>query len=64
MTTICRRCRAEHWIGIMDDLQDADGIVVLNDGHAQKAAREWWRAELRREEGMTFATTLSRPTVR
>jgi hypothetical protein len=33
------------------DVQDADGIVVLDDGHAQKAAREWWRAKLRREEG-------------
>jgi integrase len=42
---------AEHKIGTSDDLQDADGIAVLDYGQAQKAAREWWRAELRREEG-------------
>jgi hypothetical protein len=32
-------------------LQDADGVAVLDYGHAQKAARAWWRADLRREEG-------------
>jgi integrase len=32
-------------------LQDADGVAVLDYGQAQKAARAWWRAELRREEG-------------
>src|SRR5262249_54581553 len=42
---------AEHKIGITDDLQDADGVAVLDYGQAQKAARAWWRAELRREEG-------------
>jgi integrase len=42
---------AEHRIGSTDDLQDADGIVILDYGQAQKAAREWWRAELRRDEG-------------
>jgi integrase len=42
---------AEHRIGTTDDLQDADGVAVLDYGQAQKAAREWWRAELRREEG-------------
>jgi hypothetical protein len=31
-------------------LQDADGVVILDYGQAQKAARGWWRAELRREE--------------
>src|SRR5215204_907815 len=41
----------EHKIGLSDDLQDADGVAVLDYGEAQKAAREWWRAELRREEG-------------
>ena len=42
---------AEHRIGTTDDLQDADGVAVLDYGQAQKAARAWWRAELRREEG-------------
>jgi integrase len=42
---------AEHRIGTTDDLQDADGVAVLDYGQAQRAARRWWRAELRREEG-------------
>ena len=42
---------AEHKIGTSDDLQDADGVAILDYGQAQRAAREWWRAELRREEG-------------
>jgi integrase len=42
---------AEHRIGSTDDLQDAEGVVILDYGQAQKAAREWWRAEVRREEG-------------
>jgi integrase len=42
---------AEHKIGTSDDLQDADGVAILNYGQAQKAARAWWRVELRREEG-------------
>ena len=42
---------AEHRIGTTDDLQDVDGIAVLDYGQAQKAARDWWRAEARREEG-------------
>jgi integrase len=41
----------EHKIAITDDLQDADGVAVLDFGQAQHAAREWWRAELRRDEG-------------
>jgi integrase len=41
----------EHRIGTSDDLQDADGVAILDYGQAQKAARDWWRAELRREEG-------------
>jgi hypothetical protein len=32
-------------------LQDADGVAVLDYGQAQKAARDWWRAEMRRDEG-------------
>ena len=42
---------AEHRIGTTDDLQDADGVAVLDYGQAQRAARDWWRAEARREEG-------------
>jgi hypothetical protein len=42
---------AEQKIGTSDDLQDADGLAILDYGQAQKAARAWWRAELRREEG-------------
>jgi integrase len=42
---------AEHRIGTSDDFQDADGVAVLDYGQAQRAARQWWRAELRREEG-------------
>src|SRR5262245_27138080 len=42
---------AEHKISTSDDLQDADGVAILDYGQAQKAARTWWRAELRREEG-------------
>jgi integrase len=42
---------AEHRIGPTDDLQDAEGVAILDYGQAQRAAREWWRAEARREEG-------------
>jgi integrase len=42
---------AEHRIGTTDDLRDADGVVILDYGQAQRAARQWWRAERRREEG-------------
>src|SRR6516165_8983176 len=41
----------EHKIATTDDLQDADGVAVLGFGQGQRAAREWWRTELRREEG-------------
>ncbi len=41
----------EHQIGTSDDFQDAEGVAVLDYGQAQRAARDWWRAELRREEG-------------
>jgi integrase len=41
----------EHKIASTDDLQDADGVVVLDFGQGQRVAREWWRTELRREEG-------------
>src|SRR5262249_60711304 len=32
----------EHKIGTSDDLQDADGVAILDYGQAQKAARAWW----------------------
>src|SRR5204863_9814151 len=41
----------EHRIGTTDDFQDADGVAVRDYGQAQKAARAWWRTELRREDG-------------
>jgi integrase len=55
-TWLARRRRdgggyAEHRIGTADDLQEADGVAVLDYGQAQKAARAWWCADLRREEG-------------
>jgi integrase len=42
---------AERRIASTDDLQDADGVAILDYGQAQKVARAWWRAELRRDEG-------------
>jgi integrase len=38
-------------IGVADDLQDADGVVLLSFKQAQDAARTWWRREQRRELG-------------
>jgi integrase len=46
----------EFRLGLADDTQDAEGVSVLDYGQAQKAAREWWRAELRREEGNDMRT--------
>jgi integrase len=47
---------AERKIGTTDDFQDADGVAVLDYGQAQKAARAWWRAEVRREQGHDVRT--------
>src|SRR6516162_6054248 len=41
----------EHKIAPTDDLQDADGQTVFDFSQGQQAARDWWRTELRREEG-------------
>jgi integrase len=41
----------EFRLGLADDTQDPDGVSVLDYAQAQKAARDWWRTELRREEG-------------
>lgn len=38
-------------LGVADDTQDADGVSVLDYAQAQKAARDWWQIERRREEG-------------
>jgi hypothetical protein len=46
----------EHKLGTTDDLQDADGVAVLDFGQGQLAAREWWRTELRRDEGHEIRT--------
>jgi integrase len=43
-------------LGAADDTQDADGASVLDYSQAQHAAREWWRSELRREEGLDSRT--------
>ena len=58
-TWLARRRRAdsgytEHRIGTADDLQDADGVAVLDYAQAQKTARGWWRAEARRRKGTTY----------
>jgi integrase len=55
-TWLARRRQAdgsyiERRIGTTDDLQDADGIAILDYGQAQRAARQWWKSETRREEG-------------
>ncbi len=55
-TWLARRRRneggyTEYRIGLSDDLQAADAVTVLDYGQAQKAAREWWRSERRREDG-------------
>jgi integrase len=41
----------EFRLGLADDTQDADGVSVLDYAQAQRAARDWWRSELRREDG-------------
>ena len=46
-----REATWEHKIATTDDLQDADGVAVLDFSQAQRAAREWWRIEQRREAG-------------
>ncbi len=55
-TWLARRRQAdrsylEGRVGTADDFQDADGLSILDYAQAQRAARAWWRAEQRREEG-------------
>jgi len=42
----------EHALGIADDLQAADGKIVLSFDHAQAAARAWWKAAEREALGI------------
>lgn len=43
-------------LGLADDLQDADGGVVLDFSQAQVAARQWWLNEQRIEQGILVPT--------
>ena len=43
---------AETGLGLSDDLQDADGITVLSFRDAQHLAREWWRRENLKAQGL------------
>src|SRR5262245_25239360 len=54
-------CYAEHKIGTSDDLQDADGVAILDYGQAQKVARAWWRAELRPAASAAARTSYGPP---
>ena len=42
----------EHRLGLANDAQDADGLTVLSYRHAQEAAREWWKGEESRAQGL------------
>jgi integrase len=42
----------EQTFATADDLQDADGVVLLSFKQAQEAARAWWRAEERKDRGL------------
>lgn len=39
-------------VGVADDLQDADGVAIRSFKQAQEAARDWWRAEKRKDLGL------------
>ena len=43
--------RRETTIGPADDVMDADGVSILNHGHAQARARDWLAAQLREAGG-------------
>lgn len=43
-------------LGLADDLQDADGEVVLDFSQAQVASRLWWLNEQRIEQGIVVPT--------
>jgi integrase len=39
-------------LGTADDLQDADGVALQSFAQAQEAARKWWRAAQRVDQGV------------
>src|SRR5215204_376422 len=41
-------------LGVADDLQDADGVIVINFRKAQEGARSWWKAEQRQALGLDY----------
>jgi integrase len=43
---------SERQLGVADDLQDGDGVIVLSFRDAQDAARRWWKEQQRRELGI------------
>jgi integrase len=54
---VARRFVGEHRyletkLGTADDLQDADGVALQSFGQAQEAARKWWRAAQRVDQGI------------
>jgi len=42
----CSGRYSERQLGTADDLQEADGTVILSFREAQEAARTWWKAEV------------------
>ena len=42
-------------LGTADDLQDADGVALQSFAQAQEAARKWWRAAQRADQGIAPA---------
>ncbi len=43
---------SKHKLGAADDFQDADTVKTLDYSQAQKAARDWYSAEIRIERGL------------
>jgi integrase len=43
-------------LGTADDLQDADGVALRSFGQAQEAARKWWKAAQRADQGIALDT--------
>lgn len=43
--------RTENFIGVADDVLDADGVTVLSYSQAQEAARAWFLEAVRKEHG-------------
>lgn len=43
------------WLGVADDLGDADGIAVLSFDQAQEAARSWFKRKAQEETGGVVA---------